>query len=210
MVGLFFAIDGPDGAGISTQVRLLADYLSSAGRRVVPTKEPSTGPVGNLLRQVLTGRLHHVDGSRVDEALLALLFSADRLDHLKNEIEPALSRGFDIVCDRYILSTLAYQSQQEDLAWLAVLNERARRPDLTFVLDVSAETSMRRIHESRSETERYESVEQLAAIRASFQALANRPQSDAIGDVVLIDGAPPIDEVHARIRQIAHRYLEPA
>jgi dTMP kinase len=170
--GRFIVIEGPDGSGSSTQVACVAASLRARGERVLTTREPSEGPIGLLLRQVLRHRLVNSDGSAINESTMALLFSADRLDHLNNQVIPALDQGITVVCDRYLLSTLAYQSQLEDLNWLIVLNQHARMPDLTVVLDVPAEESLRRIEGSRASTERYETVDQLTGIRAAFRRLA--------------------------------------
>ncbi|HET6345426.1 MAG TPA: dTMP kinase, partial [Myxococcota bacterium] len=91
--GLLVALEGIDGAGTSTQIAPLAAFLRARGRDVVTTAEPSGGPVGVLLRQALQGR------PRLDDATLALLFAADRLDHLAREVEPALARGAVVLTD---------------------------------------------------------------------------------------------------------------
>jgi dTMP kinase len=203
--GRFIVIEGPDGSGSTTQVAMLAATLRERGRSVVTTREPSAGPVGALLRQILGHRLVHNDGTPIGESELALLFAADRLDHLANEIDPALLSGADVISDRYLLSTLAYQSQAEDTAWLVTLNRRARMPDLTIVLDVPAEESMRRIQATRPRTERYERVELLAAIHATFLRLAAAADSTYPGRTVIVRGTQPPDVVHAAIVRAVER-----
>src|SRR6185503_20411145 len=109
MRGALIVLEGVDGAGTTTQVRLLAERLRARGSRVHTTAEPSSGPIGKLLRRALSGRL--TDGDAPDAArpswqTLALLFAADRLDHLAREVEPELAAGAIVLCDRYDHSTL--------------------------------------------------------------------------------------------------------
>lgn len=147
----FIVLEGIDGSGTTTQAAILAEELRAAGREIVLTREPTVGPIGRFLRQALSGQLTGADGERVDLewSAMALLFSADRLDHLEREIEPALSRDAVVISDRYDLSSLIYQSAtcpegEAALPWLRELNGRARRPDLTLVLDVSPEVAEER------------------------------------------------------------------
>lgn len=144
-------VEGIDGAGTTTQSRRLVEALNARGRAARHTFEPSSGPVGALIRSVLERRLLDPNGEprRLRSEALALLFAADRLDHLDSEILPALAAGTIVVSDRYDLSSLVYQSVtaegDESLPWLRALNRRARRPELTIVLDVPfAEAKSRR------------------------------------------------------------------
>jgi dTMP kinase len=148
--GRFIVIEGIDGAGTTTQMDLYASYLRGLGRSVHVTREPSTGLIGTFIRAILTGKTPLA--SRPDFDLMALLFAADRLDHVRGEIEPALERGEIVISDRYDLSSLAYQSVASDSAlpahevvgWIRSLNRFARRPDVTLVVDVSAEVAAER------------------------------------------------------------------
>jgi dTMP kinase len=146
----FIVLEGIDGAGTTTQTGLLVAALRASGLKAHGTREPSDGPIGNMLRQVLTGRIQMPETKHTPRwAELALLFSADRLDHLSAEVLPRLARGECVVSDRYDHSTIAYQSafarDEGAIAWLRELNRFARRPDITFVLDVSpAEARARR------------------------------------------------------------------
>jgi dTMP kinase len=137
--GLLIVLEGIDGAGTTTQARRLADALSARGCPVHATREPSDGPVGKLLREILTGA-----HGAMDQTTLSLLFAADRADHLQREVEPALARGQVVVSDRWYHSSLAYQGTGEERLWIAELNRRARHPDLTIFLEVSPEEAARR------------------------------------------------------------------
>lgn len=198
--GLFIALEGTDGSGLSTQTARLADWFRAAGRPVQTTKEPTTGPAGAIVRLALTHRLGHATeaGFRpLDEATMALLFAADRMDHLASEVVPRLERGVTVVCDRYVLSSYAFQSLGADLEWLRALNARARVPDLTVLIDVPAEVSVERIR-PRGSVERYEQRETLARVRENFHRIT--PLLQAEGQrIAIVDGTAPPDAVHAAI-----------
>jgi dTMP kinase len=145
----FFVLEGIDGAGTTTQAARLAEALRVRSVRVHTTREPSDGPVGVLLRQILTGRVVTPGApGPLRAAKLALLFAADRLDHLEAEVLPRLSQGECVISDRYDHSTVAYQSvsgrDPGSIPWLRELNRSARRPDLTIVLDVSPDVARAR------------------------------------------------------------------
>lgn len=143
--GRFFVVEGIDGSGTTTQAALLAEALRAREHEVVLTHEPTERAVGTQIRAALQRRLTLPSGEPVSlpPASLALLFAADRLDHLANVVEPALGRGAIVVSDRYLLSSLVYQSATDPsgaaaLEWLRAINDRARTPDLTIVLDLPA------------------------------------------------------------------------
>src|SRR5450755_2888527 len=108
--GRLVVLEGIDGAGTTTQAARLAARIKQAGTKARTTKEPSDGPVGTLIRHVLTGRIVGAKGLAPGWATMALLFAADRMDHVETEIEPFLAEGGVIVSDRYDASSLAYQS----------------------------------------------------------------------------------------------------
>jgi dTMP kinase len=147
--GRFLVLEGLDGAGTTTQAKRLVAWMREQGRKVHLTAEPSGGPVGAMVRQVLTRRIAGVPGARAtagfDAAALALLFAADRLDHVAVEIAPRLAAGVDVVSDRFTLSSLAYQSLTcGDAPWVEAINGRALAPDATLFLEVSPATAVRR------------------------------------------------------------------
>src|SRR5262245_41228317 len=136
--GVLIVLEGLDGAGTTTQARRLVDTLIARGRIAHLTREPSDGPVGRVLRALLAGE-HAILGQRIDQATFGLLFAADRMDHLQREVTPALEAGEIVVSDRWYHSSLAYQGTGADRAWIRILNQRARVPDLTIFLRVRAE-----------------------------------------------------------------------
>ena len=146
----FLVLEGLDGAGTTTQAQRLAAWMRERGRKVHVTAEPSGGPVGALIRQVLTRRVTGGPGAQgsptnFDPSALALLFAADRLDHAASEIATRLADGWDVLSDRFTLSSMAYQGVTcADAAWVEAINRRAPAPDVTLFLEVSPATAMRR------------------------------------------------------------------
>jgi dTMP kinase len=200
--GKFVVLEGIDGAGTTTHVGRLADRLRAMRVSVRATREPSDGPVGTLVRQVLTGRVVVPGGRAPGWATMALLFAADRMDHVESEIEPFVAEGGVVLSDRYDASSLAYQSvssgadSKEAVEWIRSLNRYVRRPDLTMVLDVSPETaSERRLHRGEP-AQLYEQNEVQRALAAFYKDLAKHMPKDR---VVVIDASGSVDEVHARV-----------
>jgi dTMP kinase len=192
--GRFVVLEGLDGAGTTTQSRLLGERLRADGRRVHVTAEPSGGPVGSLLRQVLTRRIAGPAGG-VDPAAVALLFAADRLDHVSAEIAPRILKGVDVVSDRFTLSSLAYQGVTTgDMGWVEVVNARAALPDVTIFLQVRPGLALARRRAASDTPELYEvSAFQKRVARSYARALA---RLRAAGQrVVVLDGERPVEEV---------------
>lgn len=140
----FIVLEGIDGAGTTTQCARLVAALRARGIRAHATREPSDGPIGTLLRQMLTKERP----APAHPEALALLFAADRLDHVGADVWPRLAAGEWVVSDRYDHSSIAYQSVSgagsEAIAWLRELNRHAPRPALTLVLDVAPEVARAR------------------------------------------------------------------
>ncbi len=175
--GFFIAVEGGDGAGKSTQVEALAEWIRGKGHEVVVTREPGATPVGQRLRAILldveaTGLSHHAE---------ALLYAADRAEHVASVIRPALERGAIVISDRYTDSSVAYQGAGRDLAPTEVA--RISRwatdglvPHLTVLLDVSPETARERFTEAPDRLES-EPSEFHQRVRAGFLALAAADQA---------------------------------
>jgi dTMP kinase len=201
--GRFIVLEGIDGAGTTTQTARLVDRLRSETKTAVRvTREPSDGPIGALVRQILTGRLVIPGGRAPAWTTMALLFAADRMDHVESEIEPILSQGGVVVSDRYDASSLAYQSVssgrggEKAVEWIRQLNKHAQRPDLTIVVDLPSEIAAAR-RETRGEAAQlYEQNEVQRALAVFYRDLARHMPEDRI---VIIDGRGTIEEVHGRI-----------
>jgi dTMP kinase len=200
--GRFVVLEGIDGSGTTTQVARLADRLRSTRVQVRATREPSDGPVGTLVRQVLTGRIIVPGGRAPGWATMALLFAADRMDHVESEIEPFVSSGGVVLSDRYDASSLAYQSVssgrevKEAVEWIRSLNRYVRRPDLTIVLDLSPETAADRRLARGDAAQLYEQNEVQRALAAFYKDLAKHMPNDR---VTVVDASGAVEDVHARV-----------
>jgi len=194
--GKFLVLEGIDGSGTTTQLDRVVDYIRSRGFPAVATREPSTGPIGKLLREALLGRLAMPDGSGLDGRTMAMLFAADRFDHLQREVEPELAVGTTVVSDRYLLSSLAYQAEEADRDWVQVLARGVRKPDRTFLLDLPVEVAAQRRLAAGRPVERYDADSYLAKVAANYRALAKADSS-----VVVLDGTGSKEEVTAAICQ---------
>jgi dTMP kinase len=198
--GRFVVLEGLDGAGTTTQARLLGDALRAAGRRVHVTAEPSAGPAGALVRQILTRRVTGGGGEGFDPAALALLFAADRLDHVAGEIAPKVADGVDVICDRFTLSSLAYQGLTTgDMGWVDVVNARAAVPHLIVFLRVRPAVSFRRRQAVTADREIFEVSAFQKQVAASYDRaiaqLRERGQS-----IVELDGEAPVEAVARAVR----------
>jgi dTMP kinase len=202
--GHFIVLEGVDGAGTTTQTQLLKNSLRRRGLPVHTTREPSDGPIGSMIRQVLQGRLvvSGVSGPRAPSwATMALLFAADRMDHLEAEVIPNLMDGVTVISDRYDFSSVAYQSLDTSISdateWIKTLNKRARRPDLTLVLDVKPETAARRRKERSGRPELYDDPELQERLVGFYCNLEKHFPNERI---VHIDGERDPEAIHADVR----------
>ena len=193
MQGQFFALEGIDGSGKSTQLQLLARRLEAAGVPCLTTCEPTAGPIGKLLRQVLTGQVI------CDSRVVAPLFAADRLDHLLNKeagLCQAVDRGMVVLSDRYYFSSYAYQSVDLPLEWVIEANRPCAnllRPTATLFIDVSPELALSRTPLMGARAELFETKDRLTRTRAQyFKAFALERDRER---VVIIPGDRDIEAV---------------
>jgi dTMP kinase len=203
--GRFVVLEGLDGAGTTTQSALLGERLRAAGGRVHVTAEPSGGPVGSLLRQILTRRTVGRGGEGFDPDAVALLFAADRLDHLAAEVLPRLARGVDVVSDRFTLSSLAYQAVTTgDLRWVEAVNARAAAPDLTVFLRVRPAIALGRRRGASLEPELYEADAFQAQVALGYRRAIARLRR-AGQRVEILDGERPPVEVAQSVYALVAR-----
>lgn len=198
MTGLFITFEGGDGAGKSTQVNLLADWLDEKGLDVVRTREPGGTRLGFALRELL---LH---GEYVHPRAEALLYAADRAQHVAEVVKPALKRGAVVVQDRYIDSSIAYQSagrplKEQDIRELSEWSSEGLWPELTVLLDVSPELAEARREIAGKTADRFEREAQQfhANVRQGFLQLAEaEPQR-----FLVLDAASSVDSLQQAIRE---------
>ena len=183
---MLVAFEGIDGAGKTTQVRLLEARLRNDGIPFISTKEPTQGPWGQKIRSsAQSGRMSPAD--ELDA------FVRDRREHVAGLIEPSLAAGKVVIVDRYYLSTVAYQGARGlDPAGLLALNSFAPAPDVLIILDVEPSLGLQRIRQRGDRADLFELEEELAKARAIFRAL------DLPG-LHLLDGTLPIESLHADI-----------
>ena len=149
----YIVIEGLDGAGGTTQCRLLQSWLERRGNAVILTNEPTDLPVGKFIREVLQD-----PDSQVGDGVLSYLFGADRQNHLDIRVFPALERGDIVISDRYYHSSLAYQSLSLDFEFVAKINGQFPAPSITFFLMLEPEISFERVQLRGLPVERFETL----------------------------------------------------
>lgn len=167
--GKFVVIEGLDGCGKSTQIKLIKEKLDKLGMNTYVTAEPTDFETGAYLRRILSESLEK------DMYLQAALFLADRLEHITHPefgIQKFLNDGYIVICDRYYFSSFAYQGTATDINWVMNTNlecERIIKPDLCIFLDVNPDICKKRIDEVREKPELYEKdTEKMRDIRNNF------------------------------------------
>ncbi|CAB4887323.1 MAG: dTMP kinase [Actinobacteria bacterium] len=198
MPGIFITFEGGDGTGKSTQVRLLTEWLTQQGRAVVTTREPGGTEVGTALREIV---LHH--RGEIDPRAEALLYAADRAQHIGTLVRPALERGDVVVQDRYIDSSVAYQGAGRvlDAAEIKRISLWATSdliPNLTVLLDLPGDVARERLAQEQKTFDRLENERDdfHERVRAGVLALAaNEPNR-----FLVVDAAQEIDQIALVIR----------
>jgi dTMP kinase len=225
--GLLIALEGIDGSGTTTQARLLRDWLTRSGREVHLTCEPSQGPIGTILRSILRRELPR----SLDPAAVALLFAADRLDHVEHELRPRLAAGIHVVSDRYLASSLAYQSLDLELSWVREINSRAPAPDLTLYLRIDPALARARRGQRGEPEEIFDDHGLQLRISARYdELLGSSPddgdwlldpagsgwiQRDPVGSgarsgrVAILDAALPAEKQHEQLRSLLEKVAPP-
>lgn len=193
--GRFIVFEGIDGSGTTTQVSRLGQRLSEAGVNVELSKEPSNGPLGAALRQVIDGRVH------LDPTSLALAFAADRADHLFNEYNGVVSlveAGNWVICDRYVLSSLAYQpSEKVDQRWLEEVNSFAIEPDMTVFLDADPQTCLERISARSSTSELFHHGDHLTRALKNYHRVISHGR--ILGELLVVHAGGSIETVAQKV-----------
>lgn len=191
--GVFICVEGLDGCGKTTQTKLLVRRLKRTCSAVY-TCEPSRGDIGRFIKK----NYLHAD-TRGSVEVEALLFAADRVEHVKDEVLPALGEGKIVVSDRYVFSSLAYQGAAGlDLGWIERVNEHAVRPDLAVFIDVEPDTVIRRLKRKRSVMENLETQLEVRDVYLKYVEM---------GKLVRIDGNKPKREVARDLSNLVKVHL---
>ena len=190
--GIFIVIEGLDGSGKTTQAILLADKLSKS-HKVLLTAEPSKGKIGTFIRNCCL-----YEQTRLPTEAEALLFAADRIEHMQEELKPALDDGKIVLCDRYVYSTLAYQgSAGLSLDWIKTINSRAIQPDFSLFLDVPPDRVLERLQRKKSVMETLETQQKVREIYLKYVDK---------GELIRIDGdnskEDVANELYAKVMEL--------
>ena len=195
---LFIVLEGIDGSGSSTQSEMLKEYFVSQGEKAVISPEPSSGIIGNLIRQALKKRILFTEDADLFDEQMAYLFAADRHDHLYNDVDGVfklINDGFHVISTRYYFSSLSYNCQTpEEFEFVSNLNHKFPNPDLAIYLDISPEVSLSRIKD-RSLKEIYETKDKLSKVRKNYQNIFD----DYLDNLLIIDGTEDETKIHKKI-----------
>ncbi len=187
--GYLITFDGIDGSGTSTHSRLLHEFLVQQGFNVLLTREPTKGIIGRIIKNALQNecQIHQPE-------VYALLFAADRIQHVKEVIEPAIAHGQIVISTRYVESSLAYQAAQGlPREWIKAINKDIIWPDLTIILDINPQDAMSRI-KKREKLESFENIEFLRKVRYNFLERAKEKA------YIVMDTTPPIQKTQEIIQ----------
>ena len=200
MKNRFIVVEGLDGSGKSTQIKMLKEYLESMGEKVFMTAEPSEGRVGKTLREMLS------EDIPTDMYFQAGMFLADRIDHCTNPvngIKKMLEEGYTVISDRYYYSTFAYQGTKSDMDYIMKINldcPAILRPDVCIFLDLNPEICKGRIDTNRGKTEMYEkNIEVMKSIRKNFLDVLNSLKDRE--NIKIINAEGSIEDIQKAIRE---------
>lgn len=192
--GAFVCIEGIDGSGKTTQAHRLVRTLTNKGYDAVYTTEPSKGIYGKMIRKHILRR-----DIRVPAIVEAVLFAADRIDHIQNEIR-RLKTGRIVICDRYLYSSIAYQGASSlDPQWIKEINRHAIKPDIAIYIDVPPEIVIDRIRRRKSVMETLQTQKN---VRKLYLKLVDEKQ------LVMLNGNVPVKELAGIIQNIVLELLE--
>lgn len=193
---MFIAVEGIDGSGKSTTIREIKRYLESRGEAVYLTAEPTTLATGKIVRNFLSET--NSDTPLIHE-MLALAFAADRINHLREEIWPALRKKQTVITDRYFFSSVAYQSLNVSYEWVKGINRFATLPDVLVFIDVSVDKAVERLTKFRTSTEIYEKRELLQQIDRNYREVIKEFEDNL--KVIYLNGNLDIDKIYGDVEE---------
>ena len=193
---MFIAVEGIDGSGKSTTIREIKRYLESKGEAVYLTSEPTTLATGKIVRNFLSET--NSDTPLIHE-MLALAFATDRINHLREEIWPALRKKQTVITDRYFFSSVAYQSLNVSYEWVKGINRFATLPDVLVFIDVSVDKAVERLTRFRTSTEIYEKRELLQQIDKNYREVIKEFEDKL--KVVYLDCNLDIDNIYSDVEE---------
>ncbi len=191
---MLIAFEGIDGSGKTTISTRINEELERRGIRSHWTTEPTDGPIGRIIREVLEGRME------VDHRTLALLFAADRMQHVI-QLEDLLEEGYTVISDRYLLSSLAYQGCDLPMEWVKEINKWALLPDLVIYLDLDPALALERVKEKQL----FHTLRKLRSIRANYLSLIREEEWSS--RTVVVDASREEEEVFQTVLNIILKKL---
>jgi dTMP kinase len=204
--GRFLVFEGLDGSGKTTQMARLQKRLTGMGIPAETTCEPTDGPVGTLIRQILGGRIS------MDPQTLAALFAADRTDHLVTPdtgVQALVKQGHIVLCDRYYFSSYAYHARDMDLSWVICMNAvnaQILKPDLTLFIDVAPKICLERIRAARKHLDLFEKIDILTQVRDNYFAAFERLRDQET--VKVVEGNASEEEVEQAVwRHVSQMFV---
>ncbi|OFX58611.1 MAG: dTMP kinase [Bacteroidetes bacterium GWB2_41_8] len=205
MKSLFIVFEGIDGSGKSTQINLLKQKFENRGLGVLIESEPTNNPVGEMIQDVMTGKITLANES------IAALFLADRLEHITNPINglnEKLANGNNIIASRYYFSSYAFQSDAVPLKWLVESNELCKsllKADLTFYLNIDPEQSYERVKKRGKQLELFETREKLIKTHNQYLKAFDLYGHDE--NIFIINAGNSIQKIHSDIWSIVKSKL---
>jgi len=191
--GAHISLEGIDGSGKTTQAYMLLTWLRGQGYRARYSAEPTYGRIGSVIR------LHVYRTRNTPPEYEALLFAADRVEHYKKFIRPLVARGWLMVSDRYLHSSLAYQGVMlRDVEWVREINKFSPPPDLAILIDVRVEKALQRIKRRKI---KFEKRELLSKVQREYRRLVE------CGEMERVDGEGAVEEVAADVRDVVMKFL---
>ncbi len=186
---MLIAFEGIDGSGKTTISTRVNEELLKRGIRSYWTTEPTDGPIGEIIRDVLEGRI------KVDHRALALLFAADRMQHVI-QLKDLLDKGYTVISDRYLLSSLAYQGCDLPIEWVREINKWALLPDLVIYLDLDPAIALERVKGKQL----FHSLHRLKEIRANYLSLIR--EEEWSHRTILVDASKDVEKVYKTVLNI--------
>lgn len=203
--GKLFVFEGLDGCGKTTQLKMIADRLNALSVACVTSKEPTDSEIGKLIYKILKNEI------KADNRVTSALFAADRLDHILADDglkDLIYNKRKVVLCDRYYMSSYAYQGVETELGWIMEINGQAvneLKPDCHIFIDITPELAMERL-KSRTNFDIYEKLESLKKIYENYHRVIDMIK--ARENIVIIDGSKDLDEINDDIWKVIERMLQ--